>query len=304
MPNLIDEVGRHRPARVGVARWSYPDWEGIVYPSSKPSRFDRLRFLARFFDTIEINSTFYRPADRAMTASWASRSAVNPKFRFTVKLFKAFTHDRSASSREERAVKEGLAPLVEADRLGALLVQFPWSFKNETESRRYLEELLDRFREYPRVIELRHASWDRPKLYEYLSGEGVGFVNIDQPVIGCSLGPSSRATGPVGYVRLHGRNYRDWFRDGAGRDARYDYLYSEEELKPWLDKIGHLTVKAQETFVITNNHFRGKAAVNALQIKSRLLGKKVEAPSSLVTCYPVLEKVVLKGAGPEQRRLF
>jgi len=244
-----------------------------------------------------------------MTRSWARRCEVNPNFRFTVKLFKGFTHDRSASLEEERAVKQGLATLADSGRMGALLVQFPWSFKNESASRRYLDQLLDRFQEYPRVLEVRHASWDQFELYEYLSSRDVGFVNIDQPRIGRSLGPSEEATGPVGYVRLHGRNYRDWFREGAGRDARYDYLYTEQELDPWLDRIEHLAERARETYVVANNHFRGQAVVNALQIKSRLEGKKVLAPSSVVASYPVLTNVVRKeNADPEreqeQERLF
>jgi uncharacterized protein YecE (DUF72 family) len=287
-----------------VAGLLYPDWDNIVYPSPKPSRFDPLAFIVRYFDTIEINSTFYHPPAPRTTASWARRSEGNPKFRFTVKLYKGFTHERSASYREEKSVKEGLTPLLDRDRLGALLIQFPWSFKNESESRRYLKNLLDRFRELPRVVELRHASWDRPELYDYFASRNVGFCNIDQPRIGRSLGPSGKATGPVGYVRLHGRNYQDWFRENAGRDARYDYLYSEDELEPWLDRIEQVAKDSVETYVITNNHFRGKAAVNALQIKSKIEGKKVEAPTSLVSAYPVLEKIARRVGEPTQERLF
>jgi uncharacterized protein YecE (DUF72 family) len=279
------------PVRIGVAGWSYPDWDGIVYPSAKSSRFDPLAFLVRYFDTIEINSTFYRPPIPKTAASWARRSESNPRFRFTVKLYKAFTHERSTSHRDEKVVKDGLAPLFDRDRFGALLIQFPWSFKNEPESRRYLKNVLERFREWPRVLEVRHASWDRPEFFEYLASQGVGFCNIDQPRIGRSLGPSEKITSPVGYIRLHGRNYKDWFRENAGRDARYDYLYSEDELDPWLDKIERVSADSAETYVIANNHFRGKAAVNALQIKAKVGGKEVEAPSSLVSTYPVLEKI-------------
>jgi uncharacterized protein YecE (DUF72 family) len=293
------------PIRVGVAGWSYADWEGIVYPATRPPRFDPLTYLVRYFDTIEVNSTFYRPATSRMTGSWARRSRENPDFQFTVKLYKAFTHERSPSPTDEKAVKEGLVPLVEAGKLGAMLLQFPWSFKNDRDSRDYLENLLERFKEYPLVAEVRHASWDRPEFYEYLSDKRVGFCNIDQPRIGRSIGPSQKATGPVGYVRLHGRNYRDWFREDAGRDARYDYLYPEDELDPWLDKISRVAEDSAETYVITNNHFRGKAAVNALQIKAKLGAGKVEAPASLVAAYPVLKKVTkTTDAAPDQGRLF
>ncbi|MFQ5792155.1 MAG: DUF72 domain-containing protein, partial [Acidobacteriota bacterium] len=174
------EIIKESAVRVGVAGWSYPDWEGIVYPSPRPPRFDPLSFLTRFFSAIEVNSTFYRPAHRGMTLSWARRCQENPDFRFTVKLYKAFTHQRPASGTDEKAVKEGLRPLVEAGRLGALLIQFPWSFKHEPDSRRYLDHLLHRFRDYPRAIEVRHASWDRPEFYQSLSSPGGGFCNIDQ----------------------------------------------------------------------------------------------------------------------------
>jgi uncharacterized protein YecE (DUF72 family) len=106
----------------------------------------------------------------------------------------------------------------------------------------------------------------------------------------------------VGYVRLHGRNYRDWFREKAGRDARYDYLYSEKELDPWLEKISEVTEAASSTYVITNNHFRGQAVVNALQIRSRIEGRKVEAPPGLVEHYPVLADTVV--AEKDQPGLF
>ena len=293
------------PIRVGVAGWSYIDWNGIVYPSHRTSRFDPLSYLVDFFDAIEINSTFYRPAHSRTTSSWARRSEANPRFRFTVKLYKGFTHERSASSSEEKAIKDGLIPLVEAGKLGALLLQFPWSFKNDSESRSYLEQLLDRFADYPLVTEVRHSSWDRPEFYEYLSDKQVGFCNIDQPRIGRSIGPSQKATGPVGYVRLHGRNYQDWFREDAGRDARYDYLYPESELDPWLDKISQVAEDSAETYVITNNHFRGKAAVNALQIKAKLVSRKVEAPATLVAAYPILADIAdttVSAAEPKERR--
>lgn len=295
---------KSRQARVGVAGWSYPDWEGIVYPSPKQARFDPLAYLAGYFDTIEINSTFYRPARPATADSWARRCGENLNFRFTVKLYKAFTHERSGSSDDEKAVKEGLAPLMASGRLGALLYQFPWSFKNEAESRRYLKSLLNRFREFPRVLEVRHSSWDLPAFYEYLATEDVGFCNIDQPRIGRSLGPSKKLTGRVGYVRLHGRNYQDWFRQDAGRDARYDYLYSEKELDPWLEKIEQISEDSQETYVITNNHFRGKAVVNALQIKSRLRGEKVEVPESMISSYPELAPLARRSEPPRQAKLF
>lgn len=287
--------------RVGVAGWSYPDWEGVVYPQT--SRVDGLAYLARFFDTIEVNSPFYRIPTAKTTRSWAGRASVNPNFRFTIKLFQGFTHDRNASADDERAFKDALLPLIDAGVLGGLLLQFPWSFKNVPDARSYLNELFDRFDGYPLVLEVRHASWNVRELYELLERRVVGFCNIDQPVIGRSIAPTDEATGPIGYVRLHGRNYQDWFREDAGRDARYDYLYSNDELDPWMDKISEISDNASETYVITNNHFRGQAVVNALQIRSRLERRAVKAPESLVEHYPVLEPIT-EVEGPAQGRLF
>jgi uncharacterized protein YecE (DUF72 family) len=296
---------RHRvtglPTRVGVAGWSYPDWDGIVYP--KNPRFDALSYLASFFDTVEINSSFYRIPTARTASSWARRAAVNPEFRFTLKLYKGFTHERTAAPSDERAFADAVAPLTEAGVLGAVLLQFPWSFKNEPESRDYLRGVLERFGRYPLVVEVRHSSWNQPEFYGFLEERGVGFCNIDQPLIGRSLAPSKRATGPVGYIRLHGRNYRDWFREDAGRDARYDYLYSEGELDPWLEKISEVSETASSTYVIANNHFRGQAVVNALQIRSRIEGRKVAAPPSLIEHYPVLAGSAVAEISP-QARLF
>jgi uncharacterized protein YecE (DUF72 family) len=290
-----------RPVRVGVAGWSYPDWEGIVYP--KAPRFDGLSYLTSYFDTLEINSSFYRTPAARTTSSWARRVSGNAEFRFTLKLFKGFTHERTAAEAEARAFRDALRPLEDAGVLGALLLQFPWSFKNDPESRTHLSATLDRFAPFPLVVEVRHASWNQPEFYEFLAARGVGFCNIDQPLIGRSIGPSERATGPVGYVRLHGRNYRDWFREDAGRDARYDYLYTEKELDPWIEKISEIRDSASSTFVVTNNHFRGQAVVNALQIRSRIEKRRVPAPESLLAHYPVLETSAV-AEKPPQARLF
>lgn len=289
------------PTRVGVAGWSYPDWEGIVYP--RLPRFDGLSYLARFFDTIEVNSSFYRIPPLGTAESWVRRVRSNPRFRFTFKLYRRFTHEREATDDDERSFKESLAPFVEADSLGAVLMQFPWSFKNEPGSRVYLARLTERFLSYPLVLEVRHSSWNAPEIYQFLEERAVGFCNIDQPLIGRSLAPSERTTGSLGYVRLHGRNYADWFREGAGRDRRYDYLYSAEELDPWIETISEVSSTAAETYVIANNHFRGQAVVNALQIRSRIEGRRVRAPGSLLERYPVLTEVV-EPDSPSQRELF
>ena len=281
---------RNRPViRIGPAGWSYKDWETIVYPQKPGPRFDPLEYLARFFDTIEINSSFYRPPAATTSLAWARRVADHPAFNFTAKLHRVFTHERGkATSSDEKAFREGMEPLVKSGKLGAVLLQFPWSFKNTDEERAYLTRVLQKFSPYPLVLEVRHSSWNNPEIYEWLEERNVGVCNIDQPLFSRSIRPNTLTTSPIGYVRLHGRNYQNWFRDKAPRDERYNYLYSVDELDPWITRIKDISSRTHEAYVITNNHFRGQAVVNALEIKSTLTGKRVPAPEPLFKAYPRL----------------
>lgn len=289
--------------RVGPAGWSYADWNGVVYPHPRPSGFHEAGYLAHFFDTIEINTTFYHPPRPEVVRGWVRKVEHNPDFKFTAKLWQGFTHDRNAGRQEEKIFKQSLAPLIEESRLGALLVQFPWSFKNTPQSREYVGALCMQFLEYPLVIEVRHSSWDRPEVYEMLAELGVGFSNIDQPVIGRSLQPSERATCPVGYVRLHGRNYEHWFsaREDNGAE-RYNYLYSMEELESWAARIRKVAERAEVTYVIANNHFQGKAIANSLELISLLSGGPVPVPVPLMARYPELQSVALPAPATEPER--
>jgi uncharacterized protein YecE (DUF72 family) len=258
----------------------------VVYPESTGSKFDPLAYLAAFFDTIEINSSFYRPPTPQTTKSWARRVADNSDFTFTAKLNRVFTHDRGqATAEDEREFCDGIEPLASEGKLGALLLQFPWSFKNTDDERQYLFNLIDRFKDYPLVIEVRHVSWNQPAIYESLEELGVGICNIDQPLFKKSIKPAALTTSSVGYVRLHGRNYENWFRDKVPRDERYNYLYSLDELEPWVTRIKEVAAHTKETYVITNNHFRGQAVVNALEIKATLEERRVPAPAPLFAVY-------------------
>jgi uncharacterized protein YecE (DUF72 family) len=215
----------------------------------------------------------------------------NPKFSFTAKLHRLFTHERGkAMAKDEKEFKDGMAPFLKAGKLGALLLQFPWSFKNTVDDRVYLAKLLDHFRKYPLVLEVRHASWNTPAMYEWLQERGVGVCNIDQPVFSKSIKPAALTTSPVGYIRLHGRNYQNWFREKAGRDERYDYLYTLDELDSWMKRIKDVAKQTRESYVITNNHFRGQAVVNALEIDAAVKEKPVPAPAPLFAVYPRLSE--------------
>jgi uncharacterized protein YecE (DUF72 family) len=276
---------------IGPAGWSYTDWEGIVYPHKKSKGFHPATYLSQFFDTIEINTSFYNPLRFEVAGGWVAKVSHNPSFLFTAKLWKRFTHERNATLDDEKICKRGLEPLATAGRLGALLLQFPWSFRNTKENHEYLSGLCVQFAEYPLVVEVRHSSWNQPEVFARLREQGVGFCNIDQPVIGNSIPPSEHVTTPVGYVRLHGRNYEHWFTANERPEERYNYLYSIEELKPWAERICHIAKMADVVFVVTNNHYQGKAIANALQLTSLLRGKPLAIPESLVEHYPQLAEI-------------
>jgi len=283
----------HAEILVGPAGWSYSDWNGIVYPAHRPRGFHEAAYLAEFFDTIEINTSFYQPLRPSFAKQWIERAAANPRFLFTAKLWQKFTHEGGATADDAKAVHLGFDPLHAAGKLGAVLLQFPFSFHRTPENVARLKQILDSFREYPLVVEVRHSSWADKEFYGLLAERGVGFCNIDQPVIGRSVKPSERATSPIGYIRLHGRRYDTWFSDDPTTppEERYNYLYSEAELEPWAERIRHVAEHTSTTFVVTNNHYQGKAIVNALQLVRLLTRAKVKVPETLRHHYPQLESI-------------
>jgi uncharacterized protein YecE (DUF72 family) len=283
-----------------VAGWSYEDWNGPVYPVTKPKGFDPLTYLACYYDTIEVNSTFYRPASSNAGRSWARRVSHNRNFKFTAKLWQRFTHERGEAweSHDVDQVKEGMDPLAEQGRLGCVLAQFPWSFKRSPESEEWLGDLTAAFSDFPMAIEVRHSSWNVPDFYRWLGEQEVGAVNIDQPLFRDSIKPDAIVTSPVGYVRLHGRNYENWFRENVESHERYDYLYTAEELRAWLDLIHRVAERAHETYVVTNNHYRGQAPANASMLKKLYGADDVEVPPELAHTYAhVLEPLGIRAIG-------
>jgi len=278
---------------IGTAGWSYKDWEGIVYPETKPQGFHPLFLLARYINIVEINSTFYRPPAIRMSLSWIKKVADFPDFIFSVKLHQVFTHERKDFSQKDvDEFKFGIEPLRAKNKLASILIQFPWSYINTGAHISYLVNLFKLFEDFPLALEVRHSSWD-------------SFCNIDQPIFRNSIRPSSITTNPdFSYVRLHGRNYQNWFKKDAGRDERYNYLYAKEELEDWIKRIKELGNKSQKIFVITNNHYRGQAVANALQIKNMITNEKLEIPFPLIRQYPVLKKEIAEKLASGQLDLF
>ena len=286
---------------IGTAGWSYKDWDGVVYPHGLKRKQHPIEYLARFVDMIEVNTSFYGHIRPEWGKLWCGKArGVNPDFRFTAKLHKSFTHSPVAvvqstsaetirmNDEDERLAKEGFDSLAQEHMLGAVLVQFPVSFKNTNENRDHVELVLNKFRAYPLVVEVRHASWNNEGILKYFTEKGVSFCNIDQPRLGQSLRSTEHVTASIGYVRLHGRNYKEWF-ESDNRDDRYNYLYRTDELESWKGRIESIAKKADVTFVVANNHFQGKAVVNAIQLK-QMVGQPARAPEILAEHYPELKE--------------
>ena len=321
---------------VGTAGWMYPDWEGKFYPQPRGRGFEPLAYYAQFFDTVEIDSSFYRPPSEQAARGWLDKVSDNPRFVFAAKLWQKFTHgtvdpgapmaraahrhDPQWTDAELSVFKRGIDPLFQAGKLVALLWQFPWSFRYEPSHLELLARLVKAFQGYPNSIEVRHASWLRPEALNRLRQLGLGFCNIDQPQLRDCLPPTDLAMGDRGYFRLHGRNTAEWFGQGAARDRqatgqagrsvthRYDYLYSEAELRGLLPKLRSLALTTKELLVIFNNHNHGQAATNAFQFLALGAKSRPTVPAQLATAYPDLAKIgyIRKTAAAvdEQSELF
>jgi uncharacterized protein YecE (DUF72 family) len=288
---------------VGPAGWAYADWEGRVYPRPHPTDFHPLAWLARYVDMVEVNGTFYAPPEARHVARWVDLVADRPGFLFTAKLHQDFTHGSWTDARRQEAERfcQGLKPLVEAGRLGALLAQFPHTFRFAAHTRDRLLRLAELFPVAPLVVELRHASFFGEEPLAFLTRLGVSVAWVDMPGA-AEHPPAGHATpGPVGYARLHGRNAQAWFDRQAGRDARYDWLYAPDALDAIARRVREISASGRQTFLVTNNHYGGKAVANALELKARLEGTEVVAPETLLEAFPHLSAVARSDG---QLRLF
>lgn len=278
---------------IGPAGWSYPDWNGIVYPPGKPKGFDPLEYISSYFNMVEINSTFYRLPATDTARRWVERVGGRPEFRFSAKAHRDITHAKHPPEPAAiDACKRSLGPMLEAGRLLCVLLQFPWSFKNTRTSVARLERTIRRFSPFPVSVELRHGGWKDRETLDRVNGTGATVCAVDQPVLGDSLTIGTSAPGSAGaYFRFHGRNRSEWFRPGTNRDLRYNYLYSAGELSELARAVRESMVPGGPVTVVLNNHFRGQAVANALELKSILTGGKVPVPENLTRVFPVLEKV-------------
>jgi uncharacterized protein YecE (DUF72 family) len=300
--------------RVGTSGWSYPGgqgtWNGIFYPVPPGRRargapkFDELGFYAEHFDTVEINSTFYGVPSVSTVRGWADRTPSG--FEFSLKLFQKFTHPGmfqkatgadpwDLGRRDVDEFRRALDPLADAGKLGALLAQFPASFKNEPDSRGYLEWLLEQFREYQLAVELRHRGWsdDPAETLQMLGAFGAAWAQIDEPKFRFSIRqnllPNVRT---FYYLRLHGRNAAQWWKHDKSED-RYNYMYSADELKPFADAAKTASRAVKKAYLYANNHFSAKSVASAAILKHELAQDLPgEYPEAFVERYPELKGIV------------
>lgn len=304
---------RPNAIRVGTSGWSYPrglTWNGMFYPKPRPKGFDELQFYARFFDCVEVNTTFYGQPQPAIAAQWASRT---PKgFLFSLKLYQQFTHPRLFAARVKADLtrklgtddlpsaavaalieanqadldefRRGIEPIAQTGKLGALLAQFPTSFHDTPASRLHLAALLRAFQGYPVAVELRHRSWSdaADQTRALLEASLSTWAWIDEPKFKDSI-RQANPDGPFVYARLHGRNAKAWWK--GSNDERYNYLYSEEELAPIIERL-----QGRKGFLHLNNHANARSVVNAVMVKE-ILEQPLEAelPETLVAAYPALK---------------
>ncbi len=316
--------GREVPPRgivkIGTSGWSYPSgagtWNGLFYPPRRPGLFkagDELAYYAEHFETVEVNSTFYRPPEADLSRRWVRQTPAD--FEFSIKLHQAFTHptmhgrgtglpspnpDPAAAvphppSTDLDAFRAGLDPIAAAGRLGMLLAQFPPGFHDTPESRDYLASLLTSLLDYSVAVELRHRSWSDhgAETLALLDQFGATWVQIDEPKFASSIrqGPD-RGEGRVNYLRLHGRNAAQWWVHESP-DDRYNYLYSENELGEFAEALARIRERARKAYVYLNNHFAAKAVVNATVLRQKLgLPVRGEYRAELVDRYPELRGIV------------
>ncbi|PZM63858.1 DUF72 domain-containing protein [Paenibacillus dendritiformis] len=251
---------------IGTAGYSYEDWKGVYYPEGLDKK-ERLSFYAREFPFTEVNSSFYAMPNRFML--YHMREKTPEHFQFVIKAYRGMTHKREDNEQHFHDFKEALKPLIEVGKLGCVLAQFPTSFRNRDENRDYLKEFKELMGDIPVVVEFRHEEWIDERIFDLLEEEQLGYVCVDEPQFKTLVPPIIRATGPIGYIRFHGRNYKKWWHHKETHE-RYDYLYSENELADWVPNIRKLAERTEKTFVSMNNHYRAQAVINGRMLREML----------------------------------
>lgn len=245
---------------IGTSGFSYSDWKGPFYPHDITQK-DFLRYYALHFKALELNFSYYRVPEAVQSRRMIDKTGKGVEF--VIKAFRQLTHKISEKSLTEvlPLFRDGIAPFMEVGRLGTILLQFPQSFHYITENRIYLKSLIKALSPFPLSVEFRQKEWLKESVYKTLEELETGFVCVDEPHLPSLIPPVIESTSNIGYIRFHGRNSRDWY--GTDSRARYDYLYSEDELIEWVPRIRELAGRTEKLFVFFNNHAKAQAITNA-----------------------------------------
>ena len=288
---------------IGTAGWSYKDWVPNFYPRNQSGGFDWLQFYSHYFNCVEVNSTYYTYISPKIVEGWIKKVEDANDFIFHIKLHQDFTHKRKFDEQNIKAVRYNLDLLKKSERLGGLLIQFPYSFPFDGGSVQHIQKIRDTFSDISCFVEVRHSSWNNNRAHEFFKENDLTFCTIDQPQIGQAIEFKPIITNDKAYIRFHGRNVEAWKKSLANfgkkqtyeeQSSRYNYLYSPGELIEIIQKIKSIQQKVKEVNVIMNNHPQGDAVANAFELIHLLEEKtKVEMPNTIVKAYPRLEEILV-----------
>ena len=277
--------------RIGIGGWEHEVLDHCFYPSAGLDSLEKLACYSGVFDTVEVRATFWDDTlTEAEARKWIQAVRENQRFTFNVKLHSSFTHRKSIKPNVTRIVRGLLHGLLSADRLGTMLMQFPYSFTNTHASRLHLVRLAEVFAGYPIHVEFRHDSWNHTQTWDLLQEHSLALASTDLPHVRQLMPYASAATGDRAYLRLHGRNEKGWLLNGLY--TRYDYLYNDRELREIRRRLDALSQKSSDITVIFNNTTKGKAVANALCLMSALReGSQITVPAATLREFPYLQEV-------------
>jgi len=287
---------------IGTAGWYYKDWVPSFYPKQQSGSFDWLQFYAHYFNCVEVNATYYTYLSPKVVEGWIRKIEDSENFIFNIKLHQDFTHKKIFDEQNIKAVRYNLDLLRKAERLGGLLIQFPYSFSFDEISISHIRKLRDIFSDINCFVEVRHSSWRNQKAYNFFKESDLTFCTIDQPQVGQAIPFEPIIINDKAYIRFHGRNIEAWKKSISNfgksqtyeeQSSRYKYLYSPGELREIVQEIKSIEKKVKEIHIIMNNHPQGDAVANAFELIHLLEEKtKINMPQTIIKAYPRLEEIV------------
>lgn len=288
---------------IGTAGWLYDDWQNVFYPQKQSASFNLLQFYSVYFNVVEVNSTYYTYLKPNIIEGWVDKTSDNNNFKFVIKLHQDFTHRHKFENKDVSSFTSNLDILKSMEKLGGILIQFPYSFQFNANNLEYLYRIIEIFEQYERFIEVRHSSWNNEGALEFLSSRKITICTIDQPEIGSSLGFTPLITSKTAYFRMHGRNKEEWLNaiknygkemNYQQQNARYKYLYSPGEIAEIDSKIREIYNKVENIYVIMNNHPSGYATVNSFELMYILgNGEKISVPKTTLNNFNRLRNIAI-----------